>query len=62
VTIVESTASSGAVLGVVVVLLLQQLGLLALSDLWTSVLSFVVAIALGAIIFGAAGSYVEHRR
>jgi hypothetical protein len=58
---VEATASSGAVLGVVVVLLLQQLGFLALSDLWTTVLVLLTAIVVGAVIFGALGARADRR-
>ena len=61
-TIVETTAGSGALLGAVVVLILQQLGLLALADpLWT-IVTFLVAIVFGAIVFGAVGAAVERNR
>jgi len=58
-TITETTATSGAVLGVVLVLALQQLGALPLSQVWAAVLAFLVAIALGAIIFGTVGALLE---
>jgi ABC-type Fe3+-siderophore transport system permease subunit len=61
-TIVETTASSGAVLGIVFVLLLQQLGLIALSDLWTTLIAFLVGIVVGALIFGIVGELVERNR
>lgn len=60
-SVVETTASSGAILGIVAVLLLQQLGVLPLSDFWTGLLAFVVAIAVGAGIFGAVGWSVDRR-
>ena len=60
-TLVETTATSGAVLGVVAVLLLQQLGLLALSDLLTTVITFVVAVVVGALVFAIVGTLAERR-
>jgi len=59
VTIVETTATSGAVLGIVTVLLLQQLGLLALPDLVTTLVAFLIAIVAGAVLFALVGSAVE---
>jgi len=59
--VVEATASSGGVLGVVIVLLLQQLGALSLSDLLTAVIDLVVAIAVGAILLGVVGWYADRR-
>ena len=58
-TIVETTATSGAVLGIVTVLLLQQLGLLALPDLVTTLVAFLIAIVAGAVLFALVGSAVE---
>jgi uncharacterized membrane protein len=57
--IAETTAGSGAVLGLVVVILLQQLGLLPLSQLLPAVILFLVAIAVGAVLFGAVGWYAD---
>jgi hypothetical protein len=57
--VVEATATSGAVLGVVVVILLQQLGLLPLSQLLPAVITFLVAVAVGAILLGVVGWYVD---
>jgi tetrahydromethanopterin S-methyltransferase subunit C len=48
-------AISGAVLGIVFVLLGQQLGYYDLSDLATSIEYLVIAIVVGAAIFGAIG-------
>lgn len=59
-TIVETLATSGAVLGIVVVLLLQQLGLIALPDLLTTFIAFVAAIAVGALVFALVGQRVEN--
>lgn len=61
-TIVETTASSGAVIGLAFVLLLQQLGLYALSDLWTTLLVVLVGIVIGALVFGIVGELVERNR
>lgn len=60
-TITETTATSGGVLGVVVVVLLQQLGLLSLSQLLPAVVAFLVAIAVGAIALGLVGRAVERQ-
>ncbi len=48
-------AAAGAVLGIVAVLLAQQLGLLSLSDLVMSVVYLVVGIVVGTAICGAIG-------
>ena len=61
-TIVETTASSGAVIGLAFVLLLQQLGLYALSHLWTTLLVVLVGIVIGALVFGIVGELVERNR
>ncbi len=61
-TIVEATAGSGAVVGLAFVLLLQQLGLYALSDLWTTLIFGLGGVAIGALIFGIVGELVERRR
>jgi uncharacterized membrane protein len=58
--IAETTAGSGAVLGLVVVILLQQLGLLPLSQLLPAVILVLVAVAVGAVLFGAVGWYADH--
>jgi hypothetical protein len=47
-------ASSGAVLGIVLVFLMQQFGLLALTGIVASVLYFAVAAILGGVVFGVA--------
>ena len=61
-TIVETTASSGAVIGLAFVLLLQQLGLYALSDLWTTLVVVLVGVVIGALVFGIVGELVERNR
>lgn len=48
-------ASSGVVLGLVVVFLLQQFGYLSLSDLWPGVILYLL---LGAILGGVFGYLV----
>lgn len=59
-TLAMSTATSGAALGLVVVLLLQQLGFLSLSQLVPSVVLVAFAAFLGAVAFGALGWHVDH--
>ena len=59
-TIAETTATSGGILGLVVAILLQQLGVLPLSQLWPTMIAALVAVALGAILFGLLGWYVDH--
>jgi hypothetical protein len=54
-----ATTTSGAVLGAVVVLLLQQLGLVALSQLLPTILWLAVGIAVGAVVFGVAGKAAD---
>jgi hypothetical protein len=49
-----SAASSGAVLGIVLVFLVQQFGLLSLSSLLTSVLFLAVGAIVGGVVFGVA--------
>lgn len=61
-TAVSSAASSGAVLGIVIVFLLQQYGLLALNGLLESVLYFVIAAVVGGVAFGAAARAAGRRR
>ena len=51
---VSSAASSGVILGIVIVFLLQQFGYLALTALIPSLLYFIVAAILGGVIFGVA--------
>ena len=58
----ESLGESGAVLGVVVLLLLQQLGFLALPNLLTAVVGLVVAVAIGGLLFALVGQSVDRRR
>jgi len=60
-SVAETTAASGAVLGGVVVLLAQQLGLLALSELVPTVIWFVVGALVGGVVFGVVGWAVERR-
>lgn len=60
-TIVETTATSGAVLGIVVVLLLQQLGVFAFTSLLETLVAFLIAVAAGAILFAAVGSAIDRR-
>ena len=59
--VVEVTTSSGIALGLVVVLLLQQLGALALPDLGTAVLAFAVGALVGGLLFGLVGWSVDRR-
>jgi uncharacterized membrane protein len=58
--IAATLASSGAVLGLVVVILLQQLGLLSLSQLLPAVILVLVAMAVGAVLLGVVGWYADH--
>jgi ABC-type Fe3+ transport system permease subunit len=48
----SQAAGSGAVIGIALVFLLQQFGVLALSDLVTSVVLVVVAAVVGGVICG----------
>jgi hypothetical protein len=50
----SGAASSGAVLGIVLVFLAQQFGLLALTGILSSVLYFAVAAIVGGVVFGVA--------
>lgn len=50
----STAASSGAILGIVFVFLVQQFGLLALTDLATSIVYFAVGAIVGGVIFGLA--------
>ncbi len=50
----SSAVSSGVVLGIVLVFLVQQFGLLALTGLLWSLIAFVVGALAGGIVFGAA--------
>ena len=50
-----SGAAAGVVLGVCIVLLAQQLGLLGLSALLTAILYIVVAGVIGGVLFAAVG-------
>ncbi len=50
----SSAVSSGVVLGIVLVFLLQQFGVLALTGLLWSLISFIVGALAGGIVFGVA--------
>ena len=50
----SSAAGSGAVLGIVLVFLLQQFGLLALTGIVLSAVYFAIAAIAGGLIFGFA--------
>jgi hypothetical protein len=51
----SSAAGSGAVLGAVVVFLVQQLGWLSLSSLLTGAIYLVIGLVVGGILGGLAG-------
>lgn len=55
-------AGSGIVLGLVTVLLAQQLGVLPLSELWPTLLWFGLGIGLGGIVLGEVGALLDRRR
>lgn len=55
-------AGAGVVLGIVVVLLGQQFGLLSLSDLEGALVALVVGAVAGALLFGAIGWALGRRR
>jgi len=57
----SSAASSGAVLGIVLVFLLQQFGVLALSDIITSILYFAIAAVVGGVLFGISARMAGRR-
>ena len=57
-----TAASSGAVLGAVVVFLAQQLGYLSLSSLWTGVLALGIGIVVGGVAAGLVGLRLARRR
>ncbi len=50
----SNAASSGAVLGLVIVFLLQQFGRLALSDVLSSLLYLALGAIVGGLVFGLA--------
>lgn len=50
----SSAATSGVVLGIVLVFLLQQFGVISLTSLFTSILYFAIAAVIGGVMFGAA--------
>lgn len=50
----SSAATSGVVLGIVLVFLLQQFGVISLTSLFTSILYFAIAAVIGGVVFGAA--------
>lgn len=60
-TTAESTAASGAVLGGAAVLLAQQFGLLALSELGPTLFWVLTGVLLGGLAGGAAGWAVDRR-
>ncbi len=59
--VAPQTATSGAVLGAVAVLLLQQLGFLSLSQLLDAVVWIVVGVVVGAVVFGLIGRAADRR-
>jgi len=60
-SLATTTASSGAVLGGVVVLLLQQFGLLALSEIEPTAIALVLGVLVGGVGFGLLGwAYSRH--
>jgi hypothetical protein len=60
-SLATTTASSGAVLGGVVVLLLQQFGLLALSEIEPTAIALVLGVLVGGVAFGLLGwAYSRH--
>jgi len=61
VTVAATLAASGAVLGGVVVLLAQQFGALPLSELWPTLIAFLLGIVLGGVVLGAVGSLLDRR-
>ena len=58
----SSAASSGAVLGIVLVFLLQQFGVLALSGIVTSILYFAIGAIVGGVLFGVGARAAGRRR
>ena len=57
----ETLASSGAILGGVVVLLAQQFGFLALSDVWPTLGWFLAGVLVGGIALGVVGYRLDRR-
>jgi hypothetical protein len=57
----SSAASSGAVLGIVLVFLAQQFGYLALTGIVASVIYFAVAAIVGGVVFGVAARAAGRR-
>lgn len=55
-----SSAGCGAILGLVAVLLAQQLGALPLSEAGPAAVWILLGILLGGVIFGEAGWLVDH--
>jgi hypothetical protein len=51
----SSGAAAGVVLGIVLVLLAQQLGFLGLSDLLPAIEDILIAAVIGGILFGLIG-------
>lgn len=60
-SLAASAAGSGAVLGLVAVLLAQQLGALPLSEPLPSAVWLGCAMALGAVVLGEVGALVDRR-
>ena len=58
----SSAAASGAILGIVLVFLAQQFGMLALTSILTSVLYFAVAAIVGGILFGVPARSAARRK
>lgn len=59
-TVAESTAASGAILGAAVVILFQQFGFLSLSDLWPGILWLLLGVLAGGIGFGLVGRAADN--
>jgi len=57
----SSAASSGAVLGIVIVFLVQQFGWVPLTSIVTSVIYFAVAAIVGGVVFGLAARAARRR-
>jgi hypothetical protein len=57
----SSAASSGAVFGAVVIFLLQQLGILSLSDLLWGIIYLAIGVIAGGILGGLIGRRLTER-
>ena len=60
-TVATTTAESGMVLGLVVVLLAQQLGLLPLPSLLATIAWVIVGVVVGGVVLGVAGWLADRR-